>query len=249
MSTFRQMVKRSRVRLGSPRSQAPSDRQLLLLISTNIQSFINESGLNGSAWAVDELPLTVAAGIEDYAIAEGSYFGKPIQVRTVYPENPAHIERDVEFFELGDINYDWNYPKNFGALVSNYDGSPHTAQRIAFFRKSGTDQVYARVQPVPQRAATYQVLYQIGDFGSVLSLDTAPLLPQHHALIELRSCIDALPHCDWDDDEAINESKRKQLALTFVPRSEQLERNFKTYLRQQTVSRRLSERILYEIDV
>lgn len=248
MSTIRRMIKNERIRLGSPRSQAPSDRQLVLITSTNVQAFINESGSTGRAWAIDELSLVVVPGIEDYSLPIDSSFGKPIQVRTVYPQNPSHIERDIEFFELGDLNFDWPYPKNFGAISFNYDGSPHTAQRMAFFRKSGLDQVYVRVIPIPQLSATYQVLYQIGEFMATASLDTVPLLPEHHDLIELRSCIDALPLCSWHDDDALNATRRKELAAVLVPLEQRLSANYKKYLQGLTISRRLSYRDMYSID-
>lgn len=248
MATIRRIMANARIRLGSPRAQAPSDRQLLLITSSNIQSFLNESGASGRAWALDELNLVVQSNIEDYALPIDSSFGKAVQVRTVFPQNPAHIERDVTFTELGDLNFDWPFPKNLGALMMNYDGSPHTAQRIAFFRKSGLDQVYARVIPTPQTTATYNVLYQIGEFMGVASLDTVLLLPQHHNLITIRTCLEVLPLCEWDDNEAINLAKRKELAVTFVPLERRLTSEYVDYLKRLTVSSRLTYRNAYDID-
>lgn len=245
---LRGLLRNVRTRLGSPKSQRPSDKELLLLLSTHVQSFINRANLSAKPWAVDEIPLQVTAGVEDYPVGSASQFGKPIQVRTVFPQNPAHIERDIDFFELGDINFDWNYPKNLGNLYYNADGSPHTALRMGFFRKSGIDQVYMRVMPIPQSAATYQVLYQIGLYGETAELDDTPIVPQHHGLIEVRTAIDALPLTEWDDSEDSNRKKREELALSLPNTEKTLNAEFLLYMQTATVSRRPSYRNMYEID-
>lgn len=224
------MLDNIRIRCGQPRAQQPSDKLLLLLLSTEVQSYINEINLTERPWAVDEAELDVSSGIEDYTVPLNSSFGRPIQVRTLYPDNPAHIERDVAFSDLGWINSDWDLPKNFGTGLS-LDGSPNTAVRLAFYRRAGQDVVYVRTIPIPQQAARYQVLYQIGEYGSAVPFDETPLLPQHHALIELRTAISALPHCWWEDDRATNTDRRKELAMSFAALAPRLERNFLSYIR------------------
>lgn len=242
MSTIEQMKANVRQRLGEPIEQKPSDGQILLALTTQIQSYLNETNLSAKPWAVSELNLSVSAGIEDYALNVPN-FGKPIQVRTVYPANPAHIERDIDFFELQDLNFDWNLPKNFGNTFFNLDGSPHTALRMAFFRKDGLDTVYVRVLPIPQLAATYQILYQIGVYGQTTTLGQIPVLPQHHALIEIRTAISVLPMTSWTlDDEDFNTNRRKEFALSLGVDLARLEKQFNDYIKTVTVSRRFNYR-------
>lgn len=241
MSSIDQMKANIRLRLGGPLDQKPSDGELLLILNTQVQSYLNEVNLSAKPWAVAEVNLYAVPTVEDYAIA-ATNFGKPIQVRTVYPANPAHIERDIDFFELGDLNFDWNLPKNFGNTFFNLDGSPHTAIRMAFFRRLGQDTAYVRIIPIPQLAATYQILYQIGVYGDTQGLGEVPVLPQHHSLIELRSAIAALPLSEWSGDEAYNIEKRKELALSMGADAARLERQFSEYIKTITVSRRLNYR-------
>lgn len=241
MSTIEQMMARVKLRLAEPLPQKPSDDQILLNLSTQIQSYINEANLSAKPWVTGEYQLNVSAGVEDYAISTTD-FGKPLMVRTVYPQNPAHIERVIDFFELQDLNFDWNLPKNFGNTFYNVDGSPNTAFRMAFFRKQGTDTVYVRVLPIPQLAATYQILYQIGAYGDSQGIGTIPILPQHHNLVELRAALSLLPIAEWSDDPAANKEKRGELALSLKNDSDRLEREFQTYIKTVTVSRRLSYR-------
>lgn len=242
------MLTNVRVRTGDPRPQQPSDRTLLLLLSTQIQTFVNRANITGRPWAVDELTLTVVGGNEDYALPVDSHFGKPILVRTVYGANPSHIERDVDFVDLGEFNSDWGLPRNFGGGYS-IDGSPNTASRIAFFRKGGTDQVYARVIPIPQQSAQYQILYQVGVYGEGVPLDETPLLPEHHALIETWTALAALPHCEWSDDRADNSARRRELGMTLDMDRARLEGIFHRYLSTTSASTRPSHRaMIYTID-
>lgn len=243
---FKQLLLNTRIRLGDPVAQQPSTRTLLLLISSQVQSFLNLANLSSKPWAVDEVTLIAVPGREEYVIAASSQFGKPIQVRTQNPTDLGHIETDVEFYELGDLNFDWSYPHNFNGW--SYDGSPNTAARIAFFRRQGLDQVYARIIPTPQQQAQYQILYQIGVYGETASMDDIPILPQHHALIEVRSALDALPHTEWDSDSKANEAKRVELGLTLGVTERRLADEYNQYIRTATVSRRLGFRDLYSID-
>lgn len=237
----RSMLLNTRTRCGSPRVQKPDDRTLLLLLSTQIQTFVNRANLTGRPWAVDELSLIVSSGVEDYALPVDSHFGKPILVRTVYPQNPGFIETDVDFFDLGEFNFDWEYPKNFGNAFA-LDGSPNSAVRLAFFRKSGTDQVWVRTVPIPSTSATYQILYQVGVYGETVPFDETPLLPEHHALIETWTAIAALPHCEWDDDPALNSAKRTELGLTLDMDRQRLEFVFNRYINTTSASVRPSYR-------
>lgn len=243
---FRQLLTNTRIRLGEPRAQRPSDLALLLMVRTQVQSFLTQANLSDKPWAVDEVPLIAVGGVEDYDVGSASQFGKPIQVRTVWP-SPNHVESTIEFFELGDINFEWDLPRDM-AYGWAPDGSPNTAQRIAFFRKAGRDQVYARIMPIPQVGATYQILYQVGVYGETESLDDIPVLPQHHALVEIRAAIDALPHAEWGDDENMNREKRKELALTLAATEGRLAKEFNNYIKTATISRRIGFRDLYAID-
>lgn len=245
---FRQLLSNTRIRLGEPRAQRPSDFALLLLVRSQVQSFLNQANLSDRPWAVSEVTLVVTGNVEDYTVASASQFGKPIQVRTQYAANPAHIESVVEFYELGDLNFDWDLPRNGASYGWAADGSPNTAERIAFFRKDGSDQVYARVLPIPQTSAQYQILYQVGVYGETESLDEIPVLPQHHSLVELRAALDALPLCEWDDDPARNSNMRKELAISMASTEGRLAREFNNYIKYGTVSRRVGYRDLYSID-
>ncbi len=239
---LRQMLSNIRTRCDDPMDQRPAERTVLLLLSTQVQRFMNKVNLSGKPWAVDELTLTTAGGVEDYPIPSDSSFGKPLGVRTVSTTDPSHIERDVDFFELGELNTGWGLPQDVGMSMSG-DGSGNAA-RLAFYRKSGTDQVYVRVRPIPQAGDSYKVLYQVGVYGETVPLDETPLLPEHHALIEIRTAIALLPHCQWSEDKAENAAKRKDLAMSLAFDSADLERDFIRYVATMSASTRPSYRDL-----
>lgn len=244
----RQMLSNIRTRCGDPRPQQPGDRTLLLLLSTQIQTYLNKVNLTGRPWAVDELSLVVSGGQEDYQLPIDSHFGKPILCRTVYTLNPGFIERDVDFSELGEFNFDWEYPKDFGSTFV-LDGSPNNAMRLAFFRKSGQDAVWVRVVPIPAASAEYQILYQVGVYGESVPLDETPVLPEHHALIEIWTALAVLPHCKWGDDSKVNDTMQAKLFATLDQERQRLEVVFNRYISTTSASVRPSYRELpFSID-
>jgi len=233
-----------RIHTRNPRAQQPSDRTLLKLLCIQIQHFLTELNIYGSNWAVDELTLTVTPNTAEYTIStEG--FGKPIEVLAVNPSDPAYINRPLDFFELGDLNYAWDMPANFGQAWS-LDGSPHSTQRIAFFRRNGN--VTARVLPVPNQAAQFRILYQVGVFGDTTPLDEGIVLPQHHALIEVRAALAALPHCEWFDNEKDNIARRAELKDSLMDQANDLARVFRANIISQTANDAPNYRELWDFD-
>lgn len=53
-----------RIRLGHPKAQSPSARDILLNLSTQIQRYINKLALTGRDWAMDEVSLVMISGVE-----------------------------------------------------------------------------------------------------------------------------------------------------------------------------------------
>jgi hypothetical protein len=241
---FRGLLSNVRIRLDHPRAQRPSDRDLLLHLSTAIQNLLIEANLRGRYWAVDETELVVTPNTTEYLIGvEG--FGKPLEVRSINSPNSPYIDYDVEFSELGDLGFGWDYPNNYGLSGGN-GGALHNAHRIAFYHKQGN--VYARVMPTPGQSARYRIIYQIGLFGSTIPLDEELLFPEHSALVELRTAISALPSSEWHDDRAVNSDKRKELALTLSKDEAKSDTLFRHYISSQTANLQPNYRLLDDID-
>ena len=233
-----------RIRTRDPRAQQPSDRTLLKLLSDQTQNLALEANLRGRYWAVDETDLITTANTAEYLIPVAN-FGKPIEVYTNWPGNPSYVTQTVDFFELGDLHYQWDYPANF-ALVGSLDGSPHTSQRIAFYHKQG--QVYARVVPTPAQSAQYRIIYQVGKYGDTMPLAEEIMLPEFAQLVEVRTAIAALPHCEWWDDERANKERRMELGMVLDRAEKQSYVLFKSYVATQTAGNQPNQRIAYLID-
>lgn len=239
---LRGMLSNVRVRTRNPRAQQPSDRTLLLLLSTAVQNLLIEANLRGRYWAVDETEVTVNPNTTEYQIAtEG--FGKPVEVFATYPSGgqPGHT---VEFYELGDMSFE----VDGGEWASWFSGDrpPYTHQRVAFYRKQGN--IYLRTLQGGQAGASYKILFQIGQFGQTVPLDEEIMLPEFYALVELRTAIAALPHCEWHDDESRNEALRKQLALTLDRDEQRTYQLFKSFVATQSANVEPNYRELYPID-
>lgn len=213
MATLQQMVQVVRMVCAEPRPQAPATRAIFNSVLRTTQSLFNQLSNTNHAWATGETVLTVTPNVEDYDIGEAD-FGKALSIITINAANPSHIERLVDFFEVQNISVDWNLPNDAGNWMINWDGSNHTAQRMAFFRQAGQDNTYVRVKPVPKHIAEYRILYSIGNWVDAASLNSSPLLSEHHHLIAVRAALNVLPLCSWWDEEVLNQNRRKELALS-----------------------------------
>jgi hypothetical protein len=243
---LRQILRNVRIRARDPRAQNPSDRTLLVLLSGHVQDLLTEANLRGGYWAVDEVEVTVGPGTQDYIVpVEG--FGKAIEVRAVYPANSGHHSHDVDFYSLSDMNYrEWSWP-SFLPSDLHSDSGPYGDHRVAFYHKQGN--VYMRVaQGGPSAGTTYRIIYQVGTFGDTTPLDEEVMMPAHTAVIEIRTAISALPHCEWFDEEDLNERRRHELALTLDRDEQRAYALFKSSAATLTAADQPTQRISDSID-
>jgi hypothetical protein len=246
MSTLFQMGQNARVLLGGPRAQKPSDRQTLLATLKHAQNLYNRLSNSNKAWATEELDLTVQTDEGDYLLAVSSSFGKPMLVTTTDSSNPSHIERAIEFYEAQNLNYNFMWPNNAAAGFADWYGSPTTAMRIAFYRKAPTE-LYARIKPVPQATATYRILGSVGDWTSSAALTSAPVLTEHHHLIETRIALSLLPYAEWGDNPAENTQKRREIYQTLKDDESLFDEQLQEYVATITHAR-MSQRFAPSID-
>lgn len=194
------MLSAARVELLDPKPQKPSYRHLLHLATAVVQSRLNRVQNTGRAWAVGETTLTVQSGTADYTVSANGLgtLGKVLDVTTYDPAGDNPEERQIPFHDLSDISDGWD---EWG------DG----ASRIAFYRKGGSDQLWARVRPVPTDSARYTVSYAVGEWASRADLSSSPILSQFHSLFTAELAYVALPAAVWVEDEKENRARRAEL--------------------------------------
>lgn len=214
----------TRARLGRVRSQHPSEDDVLREVSSHLRNFLNLLNNTGLTWDYRTLTLTVDPEIDTYQIPDQS-FGKAYAVLTRDDANPNHIVRKVAFFEPPNLNFDWGWPNNVGMYLWNYyDGSLHTAVRCAFFWRDSLP--YIQFKPIPQLSCDYDISFSVGDWTRTMSLDSEPVLGQHHDLIQVRAARSLLSLSEWYDSEDMNDRKRKNLAMSLTADEQLYERQF-----------------------
>lgn len=241
----RQILRNVRISLRDPRAQQPSDRTLLVLLSRVVQNLLAEANLRGGYWAVDETEITVNPNTADYIIPVQG-FGKPIEVRAVYPANLGHQSHDVDFYSLGDLNYqEWDRP-SYLPMDLHTDGRPFSDQRVAFYHKQGN--TYMRIaQGGPPAGTVYRIIYRVGQFEDP-QLDDDLLLPEHSGLVETRLALAACPHAEWFDDEAANKARRSELTTTLLEEQKIAYTLFRSSIATMTAADQPTYRILDSID-
>jgi hypothetical protein len=236
MSTLQGMANSVRERLIDPAPQSASLRHVFRAVTDSAQARVNQSSASGKAWSVQEVQLNVTSGTADYVLPTDSSFGKPLSVITYYPQNPSTIPRYIEFSELNNLHYDFPYPQNLAAWLSNWDGSPNTALRMAFYRKPDDSSLWVRVLPTPQLSATYIVLGSQGTWADDASIDSSPLLAQFHPLIEMDAVELLLAHCAWFDEgteegRKANSNRRKEIQMSQASMRQRYEDDFDRFIR------------------
>lgn len=231
------MMANARTLMDDPSPQHPSDRHLLKIVLLHAQDLINKANNSGKAWATGETPLVVSRNVGDYQIAQPADFGKPLVVLTTDAANTAHWERPVDVYELQNLDFAYSGPADGANLSRAFaDGSTHSAAGVAFYRKQGDDgQVWARVRPVPQEAATYTIIYSVGNWADQAGLASSPVLREFHDLIEVRSALSALPSARWWDESSeegrrANREKRQEVALARRYDDERITPNFERFV-------------------
>src|ERR1043165_8968303 len=112
-----------RLLADEPFPQKPPFRRVLMVVTQSTQSLYNRLENTGQAWSLkSDYTLVVSSGTSDYLLAIDDSYGKPIQVLTYYPSNPSYIQRQIDFVEFQDLNFNWPYPVNLASWVYN-DGS------------------------------------------------------------------------------------------------------------------------------
>ena len=229
------MMGNVRTWLAEPMPNQPSQRLVLNAVKRQTQSMFNQLSNNGQAWDIGDTTLYVTSGQREYQLNVDESFGKPLRVTSEFPGQPSHIPRDIDFFDLQDINYNWQVPDNMAAFMSAPDGSNCTAQRISFYRREGVaDNVYVQVSPVPMAPAQYLVLYTLGNWIAGSSLTDSPVLTEHHQLIEVKAALSLLAATRWYDDDKQNETLRGNLARSLVNDRDQFQSDFDSYIRSMT---------------
>ncbi len=217
--------------LDEPMPNQPSQRLVLNAVKRYTQSMFNRLSNTGKAWDIGETTLYVNQGQGEYQLNVDTSFGKPLRVTSQFPGQPGHIPRDVDFFEISNLNFNWEMPDNGASYMYAPDGSNCTAMRIAFLRKEGiADNVYVRVSPIPQASAEYAVMYSIGNWIDDAALTDTPVLTEHHQLFEVKAALSLLPSTRWWDDENENRIKRKELAQSLLNDRAEFEPDFDRYI-------------------
>lgn len=227
-----------RMRLDEPRPNQPSLRLVLDRTLESIQSMINRLSNTDKAWATGETQLDVVPQQEEYPLNVDTSFGKPLAVSVIQPGNPGLVPRYVEMFEVQNMYFDWGLPNNIASWCWQPDGSPNTATRIAIFRKQGiADNIYVRVLPIPMLAASYTILYSIGNWIDSQALTTSPVLTEHHDYVACIAAMNLLPSAKWYDDEKENRLHRQEVARGLGFSIEQLKPDFDRYIGSMTVAK------------
>lgn len=215
MSSINESVSRVRELLDYPRENAPALHRIYGAIIRHLQHRFNELTNSGQAWAYSTEQVTVVADTDTYTLT-ATNFGKPLSIVT-YSTDDGHIERAVDFFEVQNLTFKWNSPRNVAAGFWATDAtSTHSAERVAVYRSAGTNTVKLIFRPLPKSGAVYTILYSIGDWVSTALLTDTPLLSQFHFMFEIPAALALLPSARWSADEKENQLHRENLKQSLV---------------------------------
>lgn len=183
-----QFVTNVRIWLDDPEPQHPSRRQLVKIIATEIQQFVNQYSNTAEPYSILSWPLVTGPHVEDYLVGAPN-LGKILYIVTADDGDPYHFEREVRLVEPANIDQFYWGPK---LAISSIQ---HSAQLFAPYRKPDGS-FWLKIRPVPSRGDNYIVFYQTGRW-ELASQSSEPLVPEFHELIELHAAVNALPYARW----------------------------------------------------
>src|SRR5713101_7152445 len=118
--------------LRGPRSNRPSELPLLNSVLLHIKILRAQRRHSVNAWDYDTVPINVKQDKSVYEIPDPR-FSRPLAVLTIEPNNPNHIQRRIPFYAPQNLAFNWGWPMDIGSWIVNYDGSVHSAERVAFY--------------------------------------------------------------------------------------------------------------------
>jgi hypothetical protein len=203
---------RIRALMDTPFPNAPDFHTIFQAELSEEANILNATNNTGVPWAVNVYQLIYSPGQTKYEIGVTD-FGKPYLVTRVV-DGPYITRINVPF---GDLNQ-----QRYGAVWQGYANSgpwtiESTTEKMSFFREGVTDsQYYASIEPAPQDTATYEITYVPGVASQDDPLSSVTQLPEHAALVQLRTAVALLPYAKWYEDEKENRIKRRELSEALI---------------------------------
>lgn len=201
-----------RDRLRHPRANRPGDGDCLRSLCDHIKILRAKRRNTGNPWDFADKKINVQAGKVKYQISD-TRVGVPFAVLTVDDANLNHYQQVIPFFCPQNLAFDYGLPTNIASGTVGFDGSQHSATRVAFYWSNGVP--YLEFQPTPMASCTYLCRFVVGDSVDMSSLaESLSLGETGDALAEVRAAISLLPFADYVDSEKENMAKRESLAKT-----------------------------------
>lgn len=203
-----------RSRLKHPRTNRPGDGDCLRALCDHVKLLRAKRKNTGNPWDLADKRINVHADQAKYAIND-LRFGTPLAVLTVDDANPNHYQRLIPFFAPQNLAWQWGLPNNIASWNVNFDGSTHSAERVAFYWSNGIP--YLEFQPLPKANSSYLVRFLVGNSVDAMSLsDPLDLGEIGNSLAEIGAAISLLPFSSYEDDEKANQETRESLAKTLT---------------------------------
>ena len=230
------MIENVRLRLGTPRANAPDDQATLNAICSHVRTLLRHRRATGNPWNLNDLIVQVIPNTDTFTITAAD-FGQPLAVITYDPMNPVWVPRYVKIYEPQNLVLDIPaLPNQFASYAYlPYDASNCTAQRVAFYWRDNV--AYIQFWPLPQLVAQYKVRYlQSANQVNAQSLATSPLPEEDTDLVCTRAAVSLLATTDWmapdtADGRSYNAEKRKDLAMTLANDEREFARQFEAAVR------------------
>lgn len=212
MASLFDRVGHVRDRLRHPRTNRPGDGDCLRALCDHTKILRAKRKNTGNPWDLGDKKITVQPDKAKYQISDAR-FGTPLAVLTIDESNPQHIQRLIPFYCPQNLAFDWGLPNNIGDWSLNYDGSYHSAARVAFYWTSGVP--YLEFQPTPKMACVYLARFLVGNSVDAMSLsDPLSLGEVGDTLAEVRAATSLLQFAEWEDDKAHNKEMREGIGTT-----------------------------------
>lgn len=224
-----------RVWLDEPLPNLPNHAYLFTQLVPVIQSALNQIANTGQNWETREAEFVVSYGDEEIQLPNVNNLGKPLSIYTADPNDAQHRERDIPIIKLQNLTQTIEGPRD--GMGWGFIGSDtHPATAFAVYRRQNAWYVRPRpLTPPGASAATYKLVYAVGDWSLEAQRHSATVLEQFSGLFEMRAAINALSRaCWWDEstDEGFkrNQAKRKEIANLRAPEIERQQVIFDQYV-------------------
>lgn len=185
-----------RAKLDYPSPETLKDPTLLLSVQEKSEHYFNRINLTQRDWFIGTWDLTAINNVDEYLVSAPDW-GRAISCETFDSSDPYnHFRREIQIGDFHDRDLFYQGSTKAGNNLSSAD--QHSAEFVAFYRKSADNLLYLQLTPMPGQSAEYRFWYEPNRPTPARLTSNLLFLEAFRGLLVTDVALSCLPYCRYE---------------------------------------------------